>query len=120
MAFINRFISLGLLWDASPFIVVKYCFATLLMKSVIRFTVFQLSRSHVASHFTHFKGCLSNVSWTSLGPLLKSNFCYFSRSSALFKSQLLTLIRIVSILTLVFIIPRKCGKLNCLTRDTFE
>ena len=29
-----------------------------------------------------------------LGPLLKCTLCYFSRSSALFKSQLLTLIRI--------------------------
>ena len=32
----------------------------------------------------------SNVSWTSL----KCIFCYFSQSSAPFKSQLLTLIRI--------------------------
>ena len=36
----------------------------------------------------------SNVSWTSLGPLLKCTFCYFSQSNALVKSQLLTLIRI--------------------------
>ena len=36
----------------------------------------------------------SNVSWTSLGPLLKCSFCNFSKSDALFKSQLLTLIRI--------------------------
>ena len=37
---------------------------------------------------------MSNVSWTSLGPLLKCTLCHFIRSSALFKSRLLTLIRI--------------------------
>ena len=36
----------------------------------------------------------SNVNSTSLGPLLKWAFCYISRLNALFKSQLLTLIRI--------------------------
>ena len=34
------------------------------------------------------------LSCTLLGPLLRCTFCYFSRSSALFKSQLLTFIRI--------------------------
>ena len=36
--------------------------------------------------------CRRGLSWTSLGSLLKCTFCYFSQSSALFKSQLLTLV----------------------------
>ena len=40
------------------------------------------------------KQSASNVKWGSLGLLLKCIFCYFSRPSAFFKCQLLTLIRI--------------------------
>ena len=64
----------------------------------------------------------SNVSWTSLRSLMKCTFSYYSRSSALFKSQLLNLIRIELIninFNIGFNNCQKSWKPNSLTRDSF-